>query len=834
MPESTPWQAGQKVGAGRFTLVKPLGRGGMGEVWLAQDERLNEPVALKFLPSEVRADPVALDDLRRETARSHKLTHPYIVRIHDLHEEADGTAFIVMEYIEGPTLAALRLAQPERVLRWDYLQPLVQQLCAALDYAHGENIIHRDLKPANIMVDSRGRVKLADFGIAAVVSDSMSRVSLRHSTSGTLPYMSPQQLSGKHPQATDDIYALGATLYELLSGKPPFYTGDLTHQVLHEPPEPMEERLAVLGVQNGIPGDAAALVMACLAKEPGQRPRSAQAMAEWLGFESVAKPSMESLAAALFPAAQPSPAAAVEGEPAGQGRAAPAGFGRNLIAVAIVVLVMSGAFWLWKGGHRGVPSNVSGTAQVPVSAPASELKAPAGGLPVRDGLVLYFSFDQSPSGGIVRDESGTGNDGQVVGAKWTAEGRRGGGLVFSGTNCFVLVSNSQSLNPAEVTLAVWIKTAYADRAYRRIFDKNFASGFALSVAGDWMGLAPPSRFRGHVCFDLNHRAINSDQDLSDGRWHHIAATYDGATQRMFVDGVQQGDTHAQTGEVARNKFNLRLGGFEAPDLRYDDPRNSFNGVLDEVMIFNRALSTGEIRQIYEAVGPREAAVSSQDSITYLPTEDETNAVAGTTAALPRSSAFGWIRLFDGKTLSGWSAVDGRDWRVDAEGCVFNQGPTSHLFSPKAYTNLEFKAEIKLSPGADGGMCFRMEYFNGKVHGYEAQAYNGHSVNQLRTGGLYGFGSSLKDTSEQLARDEIWFTQHVIAIGNRIVIKVDDRIAVDFLDTWHIHTSGHLALQHWVPPSNSTTWYRNVMVKPLPADEAAAWAEARRDMPDLAH
>ncbi len=212
MSEAMPLQPEQSLAQGRFVLVKRLGRGGMGEVWLARDERLREPVALKFLPPEIRGDPTALDDLRRETARSHKLSHPHIVRIHDLHEDPDGTAFIVMEYIDGPTLAALRLEQPSRVLSWEYLRPLVAQLCAALEYAHGENVIHRDLKPANLMVDSRGRLKLADFGIAAVASDSMSRVSVRHSTSGTLPYMSPQQVTGERPRAADEIYSLGATL----------------------------------------------------------------------------------------------------------------------------------------------------------------------------------------------------------------------------------------------------------------------------------------------------------------------------------------------------------------------------------------------------------------------------------------------------------------------------------------------------------------------------------------------------------------------------------------------------------------------------------------------
>ena len=186
-------QAGSKVGPGRFILIKELGRGGMGVVWLAQDTNLGEQVALKFLPPEVAADPVALNDLRRETVRSHRLTHPYIIRIHDFHQQPDGIAFISMEYVDGMTLSGWRLQQANQVFTWEQLAPLVQQLCAALEYAHGEGVIHRDLKPANVMLDRRGRVKLADFGIAAVVSDSVSRVSVRSSTGGTLAYMSLQR-----------------------------------------------------------------------------------------------------------------------------------------------------------------------------------------------------------------------------------------------------------------------------------------------------------------------------------------------------------------------------------------------------------------------------------------------------------------------------------------------------------------------------------------------------------------------------------------------------------------------------------------------------------------
>ncbi|MDB6021807.1 MAG: pknB, partial [Pedosphaera sp.] len=191
-------------------------------------------------------------------------------------------AFIAMEYVDGPTLAGVRLQQPNRLLKWEFLQPLVGQLCEVLEYAHGEKIIHRDLKPSNVMVDSRGSVKLADFGIAATVTDSMSRVSQRHATSGTMLYMSPQQMNGEKPRPTDDIYALGVTLYELLTGKPPFHTGDIPHQVRNIPAQPLAERLAEFELSNDVPAPVSALIKSCLAKDASQRPQSARAFLERL------------------------------------------------------------------------------------------------------------------------------------------------------------------------------------------------------------------------------------------------------------------------------------------------------------------------------------------------------------------------------------------------------------------------------------------------------------------------------------------------------------------------------------------------------------------------
>src|SRR5437870_6891739 len=142
-PEGQPLSLapGTRVGARRFLLKRILGQGGMGMVWLARDERLDELAALKFLPPQIRFDAAALAMLRRETLRSHKLPHPNIVRIHDLHEPEGENPFIAMEYVDGPTLSALRLQQPNEIFRWTRLAPLVRQICDALDYAHGENVI---------------------------------------------------------------------------------------------------------------------------------------------------------------------------------------------------------------------------------------------------------------------------------------------------------------------------------------------------------------------------------------------------------------------------------------------------------------------------------------------------------------------------------------------------------------------------------------------------------------------------------------------------------------------------------------------------------------------
>jgi hypothetical protein len=274
--------AGQKL-FNRYTLVRLLGRGGMGVVWSAQDEQLEEQVALKFLPETVTNDPEAIADLKHETKRSRELNHHYIVRIHDFVQD-ELAAGISMEYVDGRTMTELKLKQPARCFNARDLFGLVAQLCEALEYAHSvAKVVHRDLKPSNLMINSKRQLKVADFGIARSIADTASRLSGKLGTSGTPPYMSPQQANGEKASPADDIYALGATLYELLTGKPPFYSGDILDQLKHKEPPSIAERRQELGIEGEeVPVHWEETIAACLAKDPVQRPQSAAEVARRL------------------------------------------------------------------------------------------------------------------------------------------------------------------------------------------------------------------------------------------------------------------------------------------------------------------------------------------------------------------------------------------------------------------------------------------------------------------------------------------------------------------------------------------------------------------------
>jgi serine/threonine protein kinase len=280
------FSGGQKV-FNRYTLIKTLGRGGMGVVWLARDEELERNVALKFLPELIVHDRAVLGDMKRETRRSLDLTHKNIVRIYDfVHSDQSGC--ISMEYVDGDTLSNLRADKPHKVFEPHELAEWTSQLCDALDYAHTHaRIIHRDLKPANLMVNQRGDLKVSDFGISRSLSDSVSMLTMERGRSGTLVFMSPQQLDGERGSPLDDVYSFGATMYELITSKPPFSSGNVDRQIREKIPPTMAARRKDLEIEGEMMDETwEKVIAACLAKDPERRPQSFVEIAQRLEIAS--------------------------------------------------------------------------------------------------------------------------------------------------------------------------------------------------------------------------------------------------------------------------------------------------------------------------------------------------------------------------------------------------------------------------------------------------------------------------------------------------------------------------------------------------------------------
>ncbi len=302
----------------RYRIIGLLGRGGMGEVYRADDLKLGQPVALKFLPKSLSADPVRRERFFAEVRITRQLSHPNICRVYDI-AEANGQHFLSMEYIDGEDLASL-------VKRIGYLSnekalDIARQLVAGLAAAHERGVLHRDLKPANIMIDGRGRVRITDFGLAIAATDDQPA----GDTSGTPAYMAPEQLAGKGASVRSDIYALGLILYEISCGKRAF-TATTMAELRNDkeqltPTAPSEIRL-------GIDPIVERLVMRCLERDPRGRPASVAQLA-------AALPGGDPLAAALAAGETPSPElVAASGLKDGL---------RPAVALALLVFVIAGA-----------------------------------------------------------------------------------------------------------------------------------------------------------------------------------------------------------------------------------------------------------------------------------------------------------------------------------------------------------------------------------------------------------------------------------------------------------------------------------------------------------
>jgi Protein kinase domain/zinc-ribbon domain len=305
--------------ADRYRIVALVGRGGMGEVYRAEDLKLDQDVALKFLPEKLVQDGAALARFHREVRIAREISHPNVCRVFDIGE-ANGVPFISMEYVDGEDLSTLlrrigRLGQDKAV-------EIARQLCAGIEVAHDHGVLHRDLKPANVMLDDRGRVRIMDFGLAGIATEIQGA----EISSGTPAYMAPEQLAGKEVTIRSDIYSLGLVLYELFTAKRPFEAATVAEMIrLREQSYPSRPSSMVRDLDPLVER----VIMRCLDVDPQKRPATALQVA-------AALPGGDPLQAALAAGETPSPqmVAAAGGEQALAARVA-----WSLLAAVLVIFV---------------------------------------------------------------------------------------------------------------------------------------------------------------------------------------------------------------------------------------------------------------------------------------------------------------------------------------------------------------------------------------------------------------------------------------------------------------------------------------------------------------
>jgi serine/threonine-protein kinase len=272
----------------RFRIVGLLGRGGMGEVYRADDLKLGQAVALKFLPHASSQDPALIERFHGEVRNARQISHPNVCRVYDIGE-VEGDHFITMEYVDGEDLASLlrRIGRLPGAKALD----IARQLCGGLAAAHERGVLHRDLKPANVMIDGHGRARITDFGLALPADE------VRADKSGTPAYMAPEQLEGQAASVQSDIYALGLVLYELYTGKRAFDATNLVEwRRKHSETAPTAPSSHVGDVDPAVER----AILRCLEKDPKKRPSSALQVA-------AALPGGDPLAAALAAGETPSP-----------------------------------------------------------------------------------------------------------------------------------------------------------------------------------------------------------------------------------------------------------------------------------------------------------------------------------------------------------------------------------------------------------------------------------------------------------------------------------------------------------------------------------------------
>jgi tRNA A-37 threonylcarbamoyl transferase component Bud32 len=602
---------------GPYRLLKPLGQGGMGVVYLAEHAELRRKVALKILQGDKAMDKLALERFLREARAAAALDHPNIVRIHDVGQQGQ-VRYLVMEYVEGETLEGL--LQKGGAMGLSRAVDYISQAAAGLQHAHEKGFVHRDIKPANLMLAKDGTVKILDMGLARSVvnpRDKLTEVLDEGAAMGTVDYISPEQaVNSAFVDIRSDIYSLGIAFYALVTGKPPFSGGAAQKIAQHQ----MRVPTSLAALDKTVPEGLSAVVDRMLAKKPEERFQTPgdliAALAEWLpqtgtarvvaGLSGTDMAHTDKMQAALTGLVGSGRRPVAKAVVADQKKLywLIGGVAASVIILAVVVIAI-----LASGGGRDDRGGVVRAAPPGDQQPAPQQPGPQRPIVTPydrskdrpDGLIGHWKFD-APTTHEVKDESGLGGAAVIEGAvDWSKEDGRGA-LRFSGEG-MVRIADHPRLRfkkSESFTLATWLKPppTLVNGAWQGVVTKPRGRGDGWY--GIWLGNINNERywvygstFRGDNMANLIGCRVTDD-------WQHVCLVQNAAegTRRVFVNGEDVTlDGKPGPAKDSNGLGDLLIGGATIAEPSGNEILEPFRGAIAEVQLYSRALTADELAKL---------------------------------------------------------------------------------------------------------------------------------------------------------------------------------------------------------------------------------------------
>ena len=577
--------AGERI-AGRFHPVSLLGRGGLGEVWKCWDELLQDWVAIKVLHAHLQSDASAVRTLQAEVTGLRRLVHPHLVRVFDLHVDG-STLALAMEWIDGPSLAGLVGQQTHGVLDPADVVRIFTPLAEALDYAHREGVLHRDIKPTNILIDRAGEPRLADFGLARQLRESIVRTSGFACVAGTLPYLSPQALYGDEPSPSDDLYAFALSIYECLAGRTPFFTGAIDLQIRERRAPPVSQvRAERAPAAPPLPPAWDRVLAHALGKNPADRPSNAQTL-------------VTRLALGIDPATRERTAHRRRWLAAGTALAS---------AAAIVFLLppflpgttdtrpQNTENQILTDDKSSVPTSQDSAPGVldaggPSTTPLTELTdAPTVPTPTglagidRYGLVGHLPMDGNTEGWRPEDLRQS-----VVGSLYSTADRADhadGALAFNHSTQFALEDVWSGSPPETLTISLWFLIRSGDGPILQLKgDHPEDPAYRVTISNRYLSLV-----HGPTAIPSGNPGAQSPLPSLDV-WQHLLLRLDAESIQLHLNGTEV-ERHARPTAVSgAMPRHLLLGG------SFGGVTPGFTGAIDDLRWYRRAIGDAHLRSL---------------------------------------------------------------------------------------------------------------------------------------------------------------------------------------------------------------------------------------------